>query len=199
MGVNSLTRDTLSRTVKYNSMLADNSVYDVSAMEPIATAGVSGSGWLFTNIPQVYQDLVLFLNTRSTNSSTTTQTITYFNGDSGASNYSRTVLTGNGSSASSFRDTNYAQMYGMDGLPAANATAGVFSSTVAHIINYKNTSTFKTLLARHSADLNGSGLTMVQAGLWRSTAAINQINISLISGSIASGSTCTLYGIRGAR
>jgi hypothetical protein len=169
-----------------------------SALEPIATTGGSGSGWVFTSIPQTYQDLMLVINARSTNSSTTTQTITFFNGDSGASNYSRSVLSANGSSVSAFRESNFAQMYGMDGVPAANATANIFSSTIAHILNYKSTSSFKSVITRHGADLNGSGLTSLQIGLWRSTAAINQINISLVSGSVAAGSTATLYGIRAA-
>jgi hypothetical protein len=176
---------------------ASNSVtVPQSALEPIATAGAAGGGWLFSNIPQTYQDLMLVINARSTNASSTTQTITYFNGDAGASNYSRTVLNGNGSAPGAFRESNFAQMYGMDGLPAANATANIFSSTVAHILNYKSTSTFKSMITRHAADLNGSGLTSIQVGLWRSTAAISQINISLVSGSVAAGSTATLYGIR---
>lgn len=180
----------------YTSMNAGN-MY--GAMVPIASATATGSSnsLSFSNIPSTFQDLTLVLNARSTNASTTTQAIMFFNGDVASSNYSATWLNGNGSSASSGRDTNFAQLYCVDGMPAASATSGIFSSTTFQILNYTSTSTFKTVLIRQAADLNGSGLTRLTVGLWRATpAAITTLGINTVSGNYATGSTATLYGIR---
>jgi len=169
------------------------------AMVPIGYATASGSSNLlsFSNIPSTYQDLMIVLNARSTNASTTTQAIMFFNGDTGPSNYSATWLDGNGSSATSGRQSNFAQLYCVDGMPAASATAGIFSSTTIQILNYTSTSTFKTVLIRQAADLNGSGLTRLTIGLWRATpAAITSLGINTVSGNYATGSTIALYGIR---
>lgn len=169
---------------------------DFGAMQRIQYGALNGNSIDITDIPSTYQDLFLVLYVRSTAAVTTTQSIIYFNGDAGSSNYARTVLQGNGSSASSFRETNYAQLYFLDGVPGASATSGIYLSSAINILNYKNTSTFKTLLIRNAADMNGSGLTSIGAGLWRSTAAINRIQIGPVSGSFANGSTFALYGIK---
>jgi len=169
------------------------------AMVPIANVAASGSSnsLSFSNIPSNYQDLMIVLNARSTNASTTTQAIMFFNGDTGSSSYSATWLNGNGSSVSSGRDTNFSQLYCVDGMPAASATSGIFSSTTFHILNYTSTSAFKTVLIRQAADLNGSGLTRLTVGLWRATpAAITSLGVNTVSGNYATGSTMSLYGIR---
>lgn len=172
---------------------------DFGAMQRLgyATASGSSNSLSFSNIPSTHQDLMVVLQARSTNASTTTQAIMFFNGDAGSSNYSATWLNGDGSSASSSRQSNFAQLYCVDGMPAASATSGIFSTTTLHILNYTSTSAFKTVLIRQSADLNGSGLTRLTVGLWRATpAAITSLGINTVSGNYASGSTIALYGIK---
>lgn len=166
------------------------------AVVPIAYYKVTASGGDysidFQNIPSVYQDLQIIMFGRSTQSVSQGDCYLQLNNDTGT-NYSRTLLTGNGSSASSSRSSNDGSAYPFY-MPGASATSGIFGSAILHILNYANTSTYKTLLGRWAADLNGSGGTQELATLWRSTAAINRLTFTV--GNWAQNSTVALYGIR---
>ena len=74
--------------------------------------------------------------------------------------------------------------------------AGSVPDTVkAHIMNYSNTTTYKTVIATSSL---ANAYEMATVGLWQYTlasSAINQIDISPDSSTFAAGSTFTLYGI----
>jgi hypothetical protein len=152
---------------------------------PIATQTTSGSvsSVSFSSIPSTYQDLVLVANAIG---STALDLYATFNSDTG-SNYSRTYIYGNGSSAGSGRDTSTAYI----GIASINTTP---SPNIIQIMNYANTSTYKTTLSR----VNTSGATDATVGLWRSTAAINAITLTTSSGTIAANSSFTLYGLAAA-
>jgi hypothetical protein len=136
-----------------------------------------------------YTDLVLVANCKNTTGATYGLLLQY-NGDT-ASNYSTTLLWGNGSSASSFR---YTTQY--NGVFAGWAGSTNFSPYIINIQNYANSTTFKTTLTR-SSDAGDRVGAMV--GLWRNTAAITSINISFEpTANIAVGSTFSLYGIANA-
>jgi hypothetical protein len=167
------------------------------AMVPIAsyTSTGTGTGADFTNIPQIYQDLVLVQYLRSSRSATTEPFWQRINNDS-ASNYSYTNLSGDGASATSSRSSNQTVMNRFN-IPAASSTSGIFGSSIVHIFNYANTTTYKTLITRSACDLNGSGDTNLSVGLWRSTSAITTINVATENGSnLVAGSNIVLYGIR---
>ena len=156
--------------------------------EPIATntLGSATSSVTFSSIPSTYTDLVLVIaGTASAFDGLLTQV---GNGsvDTG-SNYSMTVLSGNGSAASSGRETSHT--YANIGLQGADF------NTIIHYMNYANTTTYKTFLARSNSPANQ---TRANVGLWRSTSAINTIKINTGSGTISSGSVFTLYGIAAA-
>lgn len=155
----------------------------------IATASGSTNTVTFSSIPSTYTDLVLVTTIRSTGSSFS-QTRIRFNGDSG-SNYSGTVLLGNGSAASSYRETNATEMLVAYDALSSNPS-GFFSPTIINIMNYANTTTNKTLLARNS---NALGNAMADVFLWRSTAAINSVSIITANANFDAGSTFSLYGI----
>jgi hypothetical protein len=109
------------------------------------------------------------------------------NSDTG-SNYSRTQLAGNGSSAVTFSATS-----------ATEARVGQVQTTpsicINHIMNYSNTTTNKTLISRD----NGSSLTQATVNLWRSNSAITSILVfQSSSANFLTGSTFTLYGIKAA-
>jgi hypothetical protein len=178
----------------YTSMNANN---QFGAMVPIASTTLTTAGDVyFTNIPQTYQDLFISVYGRSNQTLATGGYFGGFNGNYGGNtNYSWTVLSGDGSSASSSRNTNQAGLWGDGVIPALSSTSGIFGAMNMHILNYTNTSTFKTYLMRCAADLNGSGVTTLSAGLWRQTSAINLIYLTP-SISFTAGSTITLYGIR---
>ena len=157
---------------------------------PIATITASGSttSVTFSSIPQTYTDLVIagaFYETSSSNTSL------QFNGDTG-SNYSSTSLLGNGSTASSARVSNFAEMFWDR---QGNATG--YGAGIANIMNYSNTTTYKTVLLRYGYP---STWTEADVGLWRNTSAITSITILVGGGgaNLASSSTFTLYGIAAA-
>jgi hypothetical protein len=151
----------------------------------IATTTMSGStaSYTFSSIPSTYTDLVLVV--MAANSSASNFEIT-FNSDTG-SNYSRTQLSGNGSTASSGKESSYTS-YRTLSTPSGTS---FYAMAVLNIMNYSNTTTNKILLDRggYSTDQ-----TYAQVGLWRSTAAINSIRL-LTGSNLSAGTTFTLYGI----
>jgi hypothetical protein len=174
--------------VNHQSMNAGN---QFGAMVPISSTVVASTGSVtMSSIPNTYQDLMLIVSAR-TDSSTLTSALLRFNGDSG-SNYSSTMLIGNGTSATSERYSN--ESFVRIGYAIGSSQlASAYATQAVHILNYAGTSTNKTIIARDASDTNGSGLTQLSAGLWRNTTAISSITYAT---SLVAGSTVTLYGIR---
>jgi hypothetical protein len=119
-----------------------------------------------------------------------------FNSDT-ASNYSQTTLAGNGSTAASNRYSNAANISPIEREEMSDI-ANTYSVSIININNYSNTTTYKSTLSRSSTPNSSSPGTDVQAGLWRSTAAITSITLPVNDGSFTVGSTFNLYGILGA-
>ena len=161
----------------------------MSTYSPIAsqTLGSAASEVTFSSIPQGYTDLIVVMNLGAASSGV--DIFCQVNADTG-SNYSNTRLTGDGTTASSSRNTSASNMRFSDG-GSPQTTAN--SITTAHFMNYSNATTYKTVLNRAS---NGNRGTDAYVNLWRSTSAITSINIYLSSGNITSGSTFSLYGIQ---
>jgi hypothetical protein len=136
-----------------------------------------------------YTDLRLVYQTGM--SSASNEPYLRFNSDS-SSLYSETVLYGNGTSALSLRNSisTAIQMARDVGLPTA-----IESVTTVDIMNYANTTTFKTALIRTNKASATYSQVGVYAGLYRSTSAITSINLSTSGGNFVSGSTFVLYGI----
>lgn len=162
-----------------------------STMTPIATQTLTAdaASVTFSSLPQGYTDLMLVINSKG---SVTNYPAIRVNGDTGT-NYSRTYLTGNGTAASSGRDTTISLAY-------INANSGNDTSNfnyvgTAHFMNYSNTTTYKTFLGRSSNAGSGADATV---NLWRSTAAITSITALLNTGNYSTGSIFTLYGIKAA-
>jgi hypothetical protein len=150
------------------------------------------SSYTFSSIPSTYTDLILVVNYRDTRTEIYAYPRLTFNGDN-TTNYSMTMLTGDGTSATSSRNTSiaYIQFFEMAG---DTATANVYSPAIIQIQNYSNTTTNKTCLIR---DSNSGTNVAAQVGLWRSTSAISSLTIT--SGfQIKAGSSFTLYGIAAA-
>jgi hypothetical protein len=155
-----------------------------STYEKIATntLGSTTTTVTFSSIAGTYTDLVLVIAGTSIGAD---YTITLrFNSDTG-SNYSATFLQGNGTAASSTRDTTQTSMN-------AGSITTVQSNSIISIQNYSNTTTYKTVFGR----ANASGARMRNyAGLWRNTAAINSVAVTTNGTDFATGCTFTLYGI----
>jgi hypothetical protein len=141
-----------------------------------------------TSIPSIYTDLVLVMSNAGFNAGSSAY-IRCGNGsiDTGT-NYSDTYLYWNGSAASSGRDTSTSSGTNFVDIGTNNYGMGII-----HFMNYSNTTTYKTWLARGQSDNQNSYQTV---GLWRSTSAINQIQLNVGSSRTFNvGSTFTLYGI----
>jgi hypothetical protein len=163
-----------------------------STYTPIATTtlGSTASSYTFSSIPSTYTDLVLVTTAKT--SSGSNDAIVRFNGDTGT-NYSSTFLSGSGSAASSARTSNttyaFLDSYGW-------VTSTDFNVCITQIMNYSNTTTYKTIMARSN---NAAAGVDAIVSLYRSTSAISSITLFLASSlSFATGSTFTLYGIAAA-
>jgi hypothetical protein len=135
-----------------------------------------------------YTDLRVVLNIKTTAGGFAIQP----NSNSG-SIYSTTNLRGNGSAASATRlssaDLGGTGFYLQNGsISTAN-----FNTVILDFLNYANTSTYKTMLARFNNTVNIVGTTV---GAMQSTSAITSLVLSCDGGgNIASGTTITVYGI----
>jgi len=155
--------------------------------EPIATTTLGSAGSItFSSIGTGYTDLRVVLAAASGSGSVAQVT---FNAD-GGSNYSRTILTGNGTAASSARTTS-ASLIALNSVNINNSYPSLFT---IDIFNYAG-STNKTCLYECNLDFNGSGAVQRGVALWRSTSAINSIELMNSGGVYGTGTTATLYGI----
>jgi hypothetical protein len=158
--------------------------------EPIQTqtVGTATTTVSFTSIPQTYTDLVLIVSGDVTSGGQNLSLT--FNSDT-ATNYSRTFLYGNGTSAVSARSSTQSSI-GLSEFGASNSG----SHNIINIMNYSNATTYKTVIQRGGYASNISAMTV---GLWRSTAAITSLScIPTGSTTWVVGSTFTLYGIKAA-
>ena len=158
--------------------------------EPIATntLGSAAASVTFSSISGTYTDLVVVV---SGNGAVATGIVMQLNG--ATTGYSLTQLGGNGSAAASNRRTTQSFI---------NLTYSGFFTTsgqsmlIANIMNYANTTTYKTVLVRSGNAANGLDAIV---GLYSSTSAVTSVTIGNDgSGNIAAGTTFTLYGIKAA-
>jgi len=164
-----------------------------STYTPIATTtlGSAAASYTFSSISSIYTDLVLVANGYIT---TSAQGIRIqFNGDTGT-NYSNTTLSGTGSVAESARDTS-----GTNARLTYDASWSTTTSDYAQInvsiMNYANTTTYKTFISRANRATSGVDALV---GLWRSTSAITSITVFPAANNFVAGTTFSLYGIKAA-
>ena len=157
--------------------------------EPIATTtlGAAQTSYTFTSISGSYTDLYLVI--AGSGAVSGGNMLLQFNSDT-ASNYSTTILFGDGSSAGSARASSASSMN------IGDLDATTQSNTLVSIMNYSNTTTYKTALGRS----NRSAVAVAaKVGLWRSTSAITSVKVFFSTADVfTSGTTLTLYGIAAA-
>jgi hypothetical protein len=140
----------------------------------------------FSSISSAYTDLVIIANFQYNTNGIYTK-LTY-NGDNAGTTYSSTYIIGNGSAASSGRVANTPEI-GIGYL----ATTSQFAVQTVNILNYSNSTTYKTCLSRFG---NVGDRTQADVGLWRNTAAITSVALTASgSANYTAGSTFVLYGI----
>jgi len=168
--------------------MAAGSTYTPLATQTMTTATASVT---FSSISGAYTDLVIVVN----GAFSAAETIgIQFNTDT-TSNYSSTILAGDGSSASSGRNTSQTGLtVGTNGY----YTTTLISNSIIQVMNYANTTTLKTVLSRSN---NASIGVDAIVGLWRKAPeAINSIKLYgfYSAATFSTGSSMTLYGIAAA-
>jgi hypothetical protein len=156
-----------------------------STYTPIATAtGTGSSGTItFSSISGSYTDLILIISGTASGNSDLRLT---FNG--ATTGFSDTNLYGTGTTAGSQRRSNNSRIQDI-------LFYTTESNAIIQIMNYANTTTYKTVLSRSnvaSADVSAT------VGLWQSTSAITSLTLVAGTSNFNTGSTFTLYGIAAA-
>jgi hypothetical protein len=187
----------LKNKTKSNKLTAPGDV-DPGAFIPIATTTLSTATATitFSGIPQNYEHLQLRILFRSIRAANSDDPRMAFNSDT-AANYSYHNLFADGSTVAAYNGVSTGAQIVLPPMPAASRAASAFGLSVVDILDYTNTSKYKTVRALGGYDDNGQGYTVFVSGLWNNTAAINTITLtSLQSSSYAQYSSFTLYGIK---
>jgi hypothetical protein len=159
--------------------------------EPIATTtlGTAAASVTFSTISGAYTDLVLVMNIRGS-SDVESDIGMQLNSDTG-SNYSMTRIYGQASVGTDRNSNSTSINFGRQG-------GDSFALNIMHLMDYANTTTYKTILNR-SGHAGTSSIVLANVGLWRNTAAISTITlIQTGAQNYKAGCTFTLYGIASA-
>jgi hypothetical protein len=179
---------------------------DVGDFESIATVTVGAGGTstiTFSSIPATYQHLQLRWIARTNRATFGFDDLRItFNNDSSAL-YTYHQLWGDGGGANAAADVN--QTFGLMFNTAGTGTSGTWwAAAVSDVLDYANTNKFKTVRTLNGVDLNGNsvgglnGRVNLGSNLWRSTTAINRIDlVSNSSSNFQQHSHFALYGIKG--
>jgi hypothetical protein len=147
----------------------------------------------FYNIPQTYQDLRVIINGRE--SRDLTRGLFFgFNGLAVAGTYSQTsIYSDGGAGLSSSRVTSTNQFGAIAYMPINSDEQSVYATMTIEILNYSNTTSFKTALVdSYYTAPSTSGVIMKSVGLWQNTAGVNQLDFRNI---FQPGTTIDVYGI----
>ncbi|NDD85579.1 hypothetical protein EBZ38_15060 [bacterium] len=166
--------------------------YTLIASNTLSTTAASVT---FSSIPSTYTDLVLRMSARN-DRAVTNGTLNLTINNLSTSIYSWTFLQGNGSAASSNRNSATTFLSDIP-LVGSSATSNTFSSIEIYLPSYL-ASQNKPVGIFGVNETNATAIEMkANAGLIQSTAAIDRIDISNTSTfQFVSGSSFFLYGIK---
>lgn len=173
--------------------------YDALATYTVPSGGVSSI--TFAGLPNTYTHLqirILAATDRPTYA--IDNMFVTLNSDTG-SNYSFHSLEGNGSSASSGSAANNTDV--RTGTLSSSAAPNVFTASIVDILDYANTSKYKTTRSLSGFDVNGTvsgygGFIQMYSSNWRSTNAVTSITFNRQTGSnFLQYSQFALYGVKG--
>lgn len=156
------------------------------------TVGTATNSITFSSINQGYTDLVIVTDAGASVVSEVDVRVGNSSVDTG-SNYSYTIVSGSGSTATSVRGSN--ATFWRSNYNSVYDNANGKANHIFQFMNYSNTTTFKTMLYRGNSAAYGVDASV---NLWRSTSAINIITLyANVTGTknFLAGSTFSLYGI----
>jgi hypothetical protein len=159
-------------------------------------AGVAIASWDVQSISGSYTHLKAIVTARGDTAAADVAVQLRFNNDSGA-NYDKQQLSAAGAVASG-SETFGATSVEIGRVPAASATANKAGQVEFTLPNYAAT-TFQKSFNSVSADTTGQSAStiasIVNACLWRNTAAVTRITILPGAGNWIAGSRLTIYGM----
>jgi len=167
--------------------------YDSIATTTVSTATASIT---FSSIPATYTHLQIRGIGRINQAADTAGAAIRLNSDTG-SNYANHWVYGEGSTPAvlSQASTTMGRFPQMGG---DNYTSS-FGAAIIDILDYANTSKYKTIRSIGGADVNASGFVGFESSLWMNTAAVTTITLfSSSSLNWQQYSSFALYGIKGA-
>ena len=175
-----------------------------NSYESIATVNVGTLGAAtvtFSSIPSTYKHLQIRALAQTNRAVYGIDQLNIqLNSDTGT-NYARHYLYGDGSAAAAGGSSSANLFFDLNG-SVGTSTGGTFGGLVIDILDYANTSKYKTGRALSGVDLNGTiagygGRVGLFSGLWQNTAAISTITISPNIGTlITQYSSFALYGVK---
>jgi hypothetical protein len=165
-----------------------------SGMFAIATVSLTttASSIVFSGIPSNYTHLQIKSVARYTGG--VGSGFIAFNGDNASGNYSYHALGGDGNApgTAALSSQNQGKFTGFAGTsPSAN------NVMVMDILDYANTSKYKTTRALYCWDANGTGYVEFNSNSWRSYSEINSITFTPAN-TFAANTHFALYGIKSA-
>lgn len=203
MAVRQLSKSTIAQGLPRGSKFWDQ-VSSLGDFESISTVTVGAGGAstiTFSSIPATYTHLQIRGISRTNRSGAGQENLYFsFNSDT-AANYSQHGLYSDGSSAAAYGGGGTSGDATIVGFTIDNdVTTGAFGAMVVDILDYANTSKYKTLRTLSGYDSNGAGYVALNSANWRSTSAITTIKFSPSNpaNSFLQYSTFALYGIKAA-
>lgn len=162
---------------------------DFYSIQSAVASGSTGT-ITFTGVPSTYRHLQV--RAWASSSSLNADIFVYFNNDSSSSNYNTIYWGSNGFNVpgGAFSATPGAY-YGL------NATASGYPwSAVMDIQDYTNTNNFKNTIATSGSDRNdtSTGTLYFHGSVWKSTSAVNRVDVVIPGTNFSAGSIIALYG-----
>lgn len=179
-------------------------IFTQGAFDSIATTTIGSPGAssiTFSSIPATYTHLQIRGIVRNSANVGGDDVQLRLNADSGT-NYTWHEFYTAGTVASVYAQTAGAGVtYTRISRNAADASyaSGVFNAVVVDILDYANTSKYKTVRTLFGTDGNGTGAVGLSSGLWMSTSAVTSLTIypyNLGGNNFAQYSSLALYGIK---
>jgi hypothetical protein len=162
----------------------------VTLISEVVTSG-SQSSVSFTSVAATYRDLEIRVRGRGTVSDNDVGILLRFNNDSG-SNYDYQVMYTNSSYFESYSASQTSLNAG--GIAAGTATTNAGGLGIITIGDYRGTTFWKSVTTQFEDWQSSLLRTQVVAGQWKSTSAINRVDVLLTSGAFVNGSVVSLYG-----
>ena len=184
----------------YASQISGHLCAPSGAYDSIATVtlGSSQSSVTFSSIPSTYTHLQIRAIARTDRASIASgdwYKVT-LNSDSG-SNYAFHQLRGDGASATAAASSSIGFME-VERAAGAASTANAFGTIIFDLLDYANTSKYKTQRTLGGYDNNGAGVVGLYSGVWMNTSAVNTITFVPGGGTnFVQYTQFALYGIKG--